>query len=67
MIIGFINLIQSGGQIVDRPRSSSLTPTSDGESLAVVGVLPHGYVFRPKTARDRDALVEYLKQLEYSQ
>ena len=43
---------------------TSLGIESDG-GLMVIGSLIHLDRIRPKTARDRDKLVEYLQRLEY--
>lgn len=52
---------------IDQPRTSSLGVSPGIDQMRVVGILPHGYCFRPKTARDRDNLVDWLIQLEYGQ
>ncbi len=54
----FIDIKQVNGD-----RVSNLQ-TGDG-ALVVLGNLPHGYGFAPKTAKDRDALVEWLQRLKY--
>ena len=58
--MNFIDIIQTD---TEEPRVSTLA--AYGESLKVVGVLPHGYNFRPTTAKDRDNLVHWLNKLEY--
>ena len=45
------------------PRVSSLLIKAD--SLQVIGNLPHGYSFRPKNARVRDLLVQWLNSLKF--
>jgi hypothetical protein len=74
-MLRFISLIETNPDkfgfdpTVDRPRSSALAVGGSSvpvDSLRVVGVLPHGYEFKPATPDDRDALVEYLEGIVYS-
>ncbi len=59
----YIDLIETSVTTKKRARRSSLGMGTEG--LWVIGVLPHGYAFRPATAKHRDALVRYLTDLEY--
>ena len=44
--MNFIDLLETGNK---HPRSSTLGISKNRpDSLAVIGVLPHGYTFRPK-------------------
>jgi hypothetical protein len=61
----FISIVESD-TYTDLPRTSTLAISkTNPDVLEVVGILPHGYLFRPKTAKDRDALVHFLNNLEY--
>ena len=62
----FIDLIETGS---DEPRVSSLAINSTGSphGLTVIGVLPHNYSFKPREALDRDMLVDWLNELEYTE
>jgi len=62
--MNFIDIIQTNDE---EPRSSTLGISKNyPDSLMVLGVLPHNYTFRPKTASDRDNLIHWLKELNYS-
>lgn len=57
----------NGWTQIERSTSLSISdkrPLTAG-LLGCLGVIPHGSYFRPKTAADRDALVEFLNALEY--
>ena len=67
----YIDIIQTNSTDPHRRVSSLATAVVDSSSvesgsLKVVGNLPHGYCFRPKTRRDRDNMVEFLKSLRYT-
>jgi len=63
----FIDLIELNGKPEDRPRQSTLMIGGSGQhgGLEVIGVLPHGYEFKPFKAADRDELVGWLNRLDY--
>lgn len=67
MTIEYIDLIDTGPKAEFPPytRKSALEITDAG--LCVIGNLPHGYVFNPATARDRDNLVNFLQGIEYTE
>ena len=51
----------------DPPRTSALGISRNRVgSVSVIGVLPHNYDFKPKSGADRDMLVRWLQQLDYS-
>ena len=73
----YINLIEAPPICENYPRTSALglnmkKVKRNGiewlipESFRVVGVLPHGYSFRPKNAAERDGLVRLLNDMEYN-
>lgn len=49
----------------DTERTSTLILEEKEQKITVLGGLPHNYSFIPKTQKDRDALVSYLKSIEY--
>lgn len=63
MATEYISLIETGSR---EPRTSSLAIFEPNAlNICVIGILPHGYTFRPKTTADRDALVSYLQNMEF--
>ena len=56
---------------LDNSRTSTLitdcaSATRAKQGLRVLGNLPHGYEFLPTTAKDRDRLVAFLSNIDYS-
>lgn len=49
----------------DSGSSSFAIYDEDPDYLEVVGGLPHTFKIRPKTIKDRDAMIEWLRGLEF--
>ena len=64
-MIKWIDIVETNPKDPEYARTSSLE-ASNPEQLTVTGNLPHGYTFRPKTAADRDALIEWLNALTFT-
>ena len=64
----FIDIIETNNLPDTRPRQSSLVIGGSRQTggLEVLGVLSHGYEFRPRRAKDRDELVDWLNRLQYN-
>lgn len=66
MAIKNIGIVETGtGDNSPRVSTLALYGSAPGE-IFVLGNLPHGYTFRPTTARDRDALCNWLQSLTYT-
>lgn len=67
MTMQFIELIGTSRESVTKRNSAlGIDARSHVEPLfEVVGVLPHGYYFKPATAKDRDAMILHLLKMEY--
>lgn len=63
MAIKFIGL-ERRGRTHTGVSSFSLSE-SDPYWLSILGELPHGFDWRPRSAADRDALVEWLRGLDF--
>ena len=59
----FIDIVDAVPSDPEYTRGSSLQVTANG--LIVLGNLPHGYTFKPRDARNRDALIAYLAGLTF--
>ncbi len=66
MNIEFIDIIETNPSNPEWPRQSCFSLTDrEPNSLRVVGVLPHGYEWRPRTSQARHELIAWLSSLEY--
>lgn len=65
----FIDIIETNATDETHPRQSSLMigGSSQNGGLEVLGVLPHGYEFKPRRAIDRDELIGWLNRLHYQE
>ena len=64
MALQWIDIVETDPKDPEYARTSSLEASSP-DHLTVTGNLPHSYTVRPKTAADRDALVEWLNALTF--
>ncbi len=63
MSIEYIDIIETDPTDSEWPRMSSLRIKPD--SLTVIGELPHGYEWRPRTNAQRDKMIAWLSTLSY--
>jgi hypothetical protein len=66
MSLRFIDIVEVNRQN-DEPRGSCFATEDSAhpDALVVIGNLPHGYAFRPKTSADRDLMGRWLHSLKY--
>ena len=66
MSIEFIDIIETNPSNPEWPRQSCFSLTDrEPDALRVVGVLPHGYEWRPKNAQACQELIAWLSSLEF--